>query len=69
MIRKYHCETCNKLLFRGSLELLLGKKHSNEAFIEPKCDRCGKINYFSYDPSSELRTSEPDQSSLLDSLS
>lgn len=45
MIWEYHCERCNHLLFKGSLRLLLSKRHNTSTnYIEPKC---GLINQYS----------------------
>ncbi len=55
MTQEYRCIRCHHLLFKGSLKMLLSKKSNDLAFIEPKCDRCSKINRFYYHPESEVR--------------
>ncbi len=51
MISEYRCTRCHHLLFKGSLKLLLGKRRASEQpTIEIKCDRCGKLNDFTYNP-------------------
>ena len=68
MISEYRCARCHHLLFKGSLKLLLSKQHrQGQQFVEPKCERCGLINRFTYEPTRvvEKRTQTP-PSSLFD---
>ena len=51
MLSEFRCARCHHLLFKGSLKLLLGKRRPGaDQTIEIKCDRCGLINAFTYDP-------------------
>jgi phage FluMu protein Com len=37
------------------LKLLLTKQHDpDKDYIEPKCDKCGLVNRFTYDPENQL---------------
>jgi phage FluMu protein Com len=55
MIQEYRCSRCKHLLFKGSLKLLLTKQHDpDKDYIEPKCDKCGLVNRFTYDPENQL---------------
>lgn len=58
MIQEYRCTNCHHLLFKGSLKLLLSKKANDEAYVEPKCSRCGKINRFTYDPDQHVKKAD-----------
>ena len=65
MIRDYRCRRCHHLLFKGSLELLLTKQHDPTAtYIVPKCDKCGLINHFSYDPANHVQKDDPQTSDV-----
>jgi phage FluMu protein Com len=56
MIQEYRCQRCNHLLFKGSLKLLVTRQHDpDKGYIEPKCDKCGLLNRFSFDKTQELR--------------
>lgn len=66
MIEEYRCANCRHLLFKGSLKLLLAKKASDDAFIEPKCPRCGKINRFAYHPEHHVKKGEPPSHALFE---
>jgi phage FluMu protein Com len=60
VIQEYRCERCHHLLFKGSLKLLLTKRHDTSAnSIEPKCPKCGLINHFCYDASEEVTKRHP----------
>lgn len=59
MIQDYHCSKCGKLLFKGSLQLLLDKKASDERFIEPQCPRCGKRTRFTFEPDKIIAKQAP----------
>lgn len=54
MITEYRCVRCRHLLFKGSLKMLLAKKATDEAFVEPMCPKCGKLNRFVYQPEKEV---------------
>ena len=47
---RYECQECHKLLFRGSLKLLLTRASEPKDAIEVKCSRCGHINIFTPQP-------------------
>jgi phage FluMu protein Com len=54
-MQEYRRSRCRHLLFKGSLRLLLTKRHDTSTnFIEPKCDKCGLINHFQYEPTQEV---------------
>ncbi len=56
MTQPYRCKKCRRLLFTGSLKLLLAKRHDRaDNFIERICDRCGTLNRFTYDPHQEVQ--------------
>ena len=58
MTQDYRCSRCNHLLFKGSLKLLLTKRHDTSTnSIEPKCPKCGLVNHFAYEPSDEVKKS------------
>lgn len=59
MIRNYHCSKCGKLLFKGSLQLLLDKKAGDERFIEPQCPRYGKRTRFTFEPDEIVAKKSP----------
>ena len=46
MIQDYRCTSCNKLLFRGSLSLIVSKAQQPQDAIELKCPRCNAMNIF-----------------------
>ena len=46
----YKGQPCRKLLFCGSLRLLLTKAAQPKDAIEVKCSRCGHINVFTPEP-------------------
>ncbi len=53
--QEYRCSSCNKLLFKGSLPLLLSKKYTTTGeipSIDLLCPRCKTLNVFTYDASS-----------------
>ena len=55
MIQEYRCDRCKHLLFKGSLKLLMTRQHDpQKLYIEPKCDRCGLINRFTYERTTDL---------------
>lgn len=47
---RHECEECHKLLFRGSIRLLLTKSAEAKDTIEVKCSRCGHLNIFTPQP-------------------
>lgn len=46
----YKGKPCHKLLFCGSLRLLLTKAQQPKDAIKVKCSRCGHINVFTPQP-------------------
>ena len=68
MTTDYRCLNCHQLLFRGSLKLLLSKKTTDEAFIEVKCERFGKLNRFAYNLADEVRKDDLPSEPLFDEV-
>ena len=50
----FRCSNCHKKLLWGSLELLVSKKSDNVDSISVKCERCGKIKGFAYEPDQKV---------------
>ncbi len=59
MLEDLRCTKCRQLLLRTSLELLAKRqgplRDAERPVVEIKCERCGKINCFYYDPAAYIK--------------
>lgn len=66
MITEYRCQRCRRLLFTGSLRLLLAKKPTDDNTIEIWCDKCGYHNRFTCDPTQHVEKSDDPKPESMD---
>ncbi|MDP9353970.1 MAG: hypothetical protein M3R02_01565 [Chloroflexota bacterium] len=69
MLEDLRCNRCHQLLLRTSLELLAKRqgplRDTERPVVEIKCERCGKINSFFYDPDAYIKKQHYPYASLL----
>ncbi len=62
MLEDLRCDRCHQLLLRTSLELLAKRqgplRDAERPVVEIKCERCGKINCFFYDPTRYVKKAD-----------